>query len=140
MKFSVIGGDRRAACLCARLAREGHSVRCFALEKAETPPGVQRAGCLQGCVYGAEWVVLPVPTEKKGALLTPLSSETLDMAQLLPVLWPGQVLVGGRPVSGPGLDRAMVFQDYSLFPWSTCAENIVLALEQARPDLSDRKR
>ena len=52
----------------------------------------------------------------------------------------GQVLVGGRPVSGPGLDRAMVFQDYSLFPWSTCAENIVLALEQARPDLGARKR
>ena len=52
----------------------------------------------------------------------------------------GQVLVNGGPVAGPGLDRAMVFQDYSLFPWSTCAENIVLALEQARPDMSRQKR
>ena len=36
----------------------------------------------------------------------------------------GQVLVGGAPVSGPGLDRGMVFQHASLFPWLTAAENI----------------
>ena len=95
LKCSVIGGDRRAACLSARLLREGHSVRCFALERAELPKGAQRAGCLQGCVYGAEWIFLPVPTEKHGLLLTPLSAETLPMAELLPVLWPGQILIGG---------------------------------------------
>lgn len=77
------------------MAREGHSVRCFALEKAETPRGVQKAGCLQGCVYGAEWVFLPVPTEKDGLLRTPLSLEKLPMEELLAALWPGQVLIGG---------------------------------------------
>lgn len=70
-------------------------MRCFALERAELPQGVQKAGCLQGCVYGAEWVLLPVPTEKNGLLRTPLSSEKLPMEELLPVLWPGQVLCGG---------------------------------------------
>ncbi|MDR1296603.1 MAG: ABC transporter ATP-binding protein [Deltaproteobacteria bacterium] len=43
----------------------------------------------------------------------------------------GAIAVGGRPVEAPGLDRAVVFQDYSLFPWMTCLENIVLALDQA---------
>ena len=52
----------------------------------------------------------------------------------------GEVLVAGEKVAGPGLDRAMVFQDYSLFPWSSCADNIVLALEQTRPELSRAER
>ncbi len=36
-------------------------------------------------------------------------------------------------MTGPGLDRGVVFQDYSLFPWLTAGENIVLALQQAFP-------
>ncbi|MDR1520905.1 MAG: ABC transporter ATP-binding protein [Planctomycetota bacterium] len=43
----------------------------------------------------------------------------------------GRLSVSGVPVTGPGLDRAVVFQDYSLFPWMSCRDNIVLALEQA---------
>ncbi len=36
----------------------------------------------------------------------------------------GQILVDGKPVRAPGIDRAMVFQNYSLYPWLTVAENI----------------
>ncbi|MDR3077421.1 MAG: ABC transporter ATP-binding protein, partial [Planctomycetota bacterium] len=43
----------------------------------------------------------------------------------------GKVEVAGQSVSGPSLERAVVFQDYSLFPWMSCRDNIVLALEQA---------
>jgi NitT/TauT family transport system ATP-binding protein len=43
----------------------------------------------------------------------------------------GRLSIEGRPIEGPGLDRAVVFQDYSLFPWMSCQENIVLALERA---------
>lgn len=40
----------------------------------------------------------------------------------------GHVQVGGKQVEGPGPDRAMVFQDYALFPWCTVAENILFGL------------
>ncbi|MDR1257492.1 MAG: ABC transporter ATP-binding protein [Spirochaetaceae bacterium] len=43
----------------------------------------------------------------------------------------GTVTVGGTAIPGPGLDRAVVFQDYSLFPWMNCRDNVALALEQA---------
>jgi NitT/TauT family transport system ATP-binding protein len=36
----------------------------------------------------------------------------------------GQILVDNVPVSKPGRDRAMVFQDYSLYPWLTVTQNI----------------
>jgi NitT/TauT family transport system ATP-binding protein len=36
----------------------------------------------------------------------------------------GQIVANGRPVHGPGADRAMVFQQYSLFPWLNVYENI----------------
>ncbi len=36
----------------------------------------------------------------------------------------GELLVDGRTVNGPGIDRAMVFQHYSLYPWMSVLENI----------------
>ena len=44
----------------------------------------------------------------------------------------------GRPITGPSLERGVVFQDYSLFPWMTLVNNITLALAKSHPG-KDRK-
>lgn len=36
----------------------------------------------------------------------------------------GELEISGQPVDGPGIDRAMVFQHYSLYPWMTVQQNI----------------
>lgn len=41
----------------------------------------------------------------------------------------GQILLDGRPVRGPGLERGIVFQDHRLFPWMTLQQNVALALK-----------
>jgi len=41
----------------------------------------------------------------------------------------GQILIDGRPINGPGRDRAMVFQSASLMPWRTVVRNITYGLE-----------
>ncbi len=43
----------------------------------------------------------------------------------------GELTALGRPVTGPGPERAMVFQEYALFPWMTVERNIAFGLEIA---------
>jgi NitT/TauT family transport system ATP-binding protein len=50
----------------------------------------------------------------------------------------GSVLINGRPVAGPGPDRAVVFQDYALFPWMTVTDNVEFGLAARGVDAARR--
>ena len=41
----------------------------------------------------------------------------------------GRIVAGGQPVTAPGPERGMVFQEYALFPWMTVADNIAFGLQ-----------
>ncbi len=52
----------------------------------------------------------------------------------------GTVKLNDTVITGPGPDRGIVFQNYSLLPWLTVAENIALAADQVFPEKSAAER
>lgn len=52
----------------------------------------------------------------------------------------GEVWWKGRRIDGPSLERGVVFQEYSLFPWMSLARNVELALKQAQPSHTGKWR
>ena len=52
----------------------------------------------------------------------------------------GEIFIEGKPLTGPGPDRGVIFQNYALMPWLTASGNIDYALETACPELSPSQR
>jgi ABC-type nitrate/sulfonate/bicarbonate transport system ATPase subunit len=51
----------------------------------------------------------------------------------------GRVVLDGRAIGGPGPDRGMVFQSYTLFPWLTIEENIAFGLKEKGKSASETR-
>ena len=52
----------------------------------------------------------------------------------------GEVRLRGEPVTGPGPDLGIMFQNYSLLPWLSVYQNIEIAVKQVFPEMSKRDR
>ncbi|MDR2394848.1 MAG: ABC transporter ATP-binding protein [Treponema sp.] len=52
----------------------------------------------------------------------------------------GAASIDGKQVTGPGPDRSMVFQHYSLFPWMTARNNVAFGIKQVKKNLPRRER
>ncbi|WNV11781.1 ABC transporter ATP-binding protein [Tardiphaga sp. 709] len=48
----------------------------------------------------------------------------------------GRVICGGTTVTGPGPDRAMVFQSHALLPWKTCLQNVEMGVRHVLRDIA----
>ncbi|MEM1083792.1 MAG: ABC transporter ATP-binding protein [Verrucomicrobiota bacterium] len=52
----------------------------------------------------------------------------------------GEVMLKGKPMTGPGPDRGLMFQNYSLLPWLSVFDNIKLAVDRVFPQLSKSEK
>ena len=66
------------------------------------------------------------------------SGKTTLLSLIAGLLQPdeGEILLQGKPIDGPGPDRGIVFQNYSLLPWMTAFENVHLAVTARFRDVS----
>jgi NitT/TauT family transport system ATP-binding protein len=67
-------------------------------------------------------------------------STLLDLVAGLTFPTSGDLLLDGSPVTGPGLDRGIVFQQYALLPWRTALANVEFGLEAQRVPKKERRR
>ncbi len=70
------------------------------------------------------------------------SGKTTLISLLAGLLKPdsGEIMIDRRHVGGPGPDRGVVFQNYSLLPWLTVYQNVKLAVDQVFPTMSEQSR
>ena len=52
----------------------------------------------------------------------------------------GAILLEGKPIDGPGPDRGVIFQNYSLLPWLSVFDNVYLAVDAVAANLSDQEK
>ncbi|MBM3547326.1 MAG: ABC transporter ATP-binding protein [Alphaproteobacteria bacterium] len=86
----------------------------------------------EGGVEALNDVSLDVPQGKLTTLLGPSGCGKTTLLKIIAGLIPstkGEVRVSGRMVTGPGPDRAFVFQDFALMPWATVLRNVAFGLE-----------
>ena len=83
-------------------------------------------------VTALDGITFDVPAGEFLALVGPSGcgkSTLLDLLGGLATPTSGRILVDGNPVTGPGLDRGVVFQQYALLPWRTALGNVEFGLE-----------
>lgn len=70
------------------------------------------------------------------------SGKTTLISAIAGLIFPdsGDVLKQGKPITAPGPDRGVVFQNYSLMPWLTVFENVALAVDELFKDWPAEKR
>jgi len=96
----------------------------------------------EGGVEALNDIVLDFPEGRLTTLLGPSGCGKTTLLKIVAGLIPattGTVLVDGRPVTGPGPERAFVFQDFALMPWATVMRNVAFGLELKGVSRSERE-
>jgi NitT/TauT family transport system ATP-binding protein len=105
---------------------EARGLRCsFAVERGRERIVTRAVGPLTLSIPDLQFVALVGRSGSGKTTLLRLIAGLLQPTE-------GEIAIDGRPVAGPGPDRAVVFQQSALYPWRTVHANVRLGLELAR--------
>jgi NitT/TauT family transport system ATP-binding protein len=82
---------------------------------------------------------------EKGEFVSIIGSSGCGKSTLLSIicgmktLTKGELLIDNTPVNGPGKDRGIVFQHYSLFPWMTSRKNVIFGVKQINAHIDKKE-
>ena len=125
----IAGGTDRLA------ARTGKPLHIRALEKIyETRSGdsVEALGPVSIDVAAGEFLVVVGPTGCGKSTLLQILAGFVKPTR-------GETLVDGEAITGPSIDRSMVFQSYALFPWLSVVENVEFGLKRKVAEAAQRR-
>lgn len=114
-----------------QLKLEMRGVTKHFLGKKRNTPSVTALDGVDLTVSNGEFVVIVGPSGCGKSTL-------LNIAGGLETATSGTVMAGGKPVTGPGADRGMVFQGYSLFPWLSVRKNVEFGLKMQGVSKAER--
>lgn len=95
-----------------------------------------------GTFSALEKVSFEVPDQQFAVIVGPSGcgkSSLLYLTAGLSEPTEGDIYVGGQLVDGPGADRGMVFQSYTLFPWLTVRQNVEFGLKRRGMPVAERR-
>ncbi|MDR0523225.1 MAG: ABC transporter ATP-binding protein [Candidatus Methanoplasma sp.] len=117
-----------------------YKIRAVGVGKTFSVRGKRGKGVTQ--TEALDGLTLSIPRGEFHVILGPSGcgkSTFLDLVAGLAKATAGEILIDGKPVAGPGTDRAMVFQQYALLPWKTALGNVEFALEGLERDRRRRR-
>ena len=101
-------------------------------EEPDVAVSVKRISKTYGTVEALRNLSLDFPRGQLTSLLGPSGCGKTTLLKIIAGLLPpsfGEVAVNGQTVTGPGPDRAFVFQDFALMPWASVMRNVAFGLE-----------
>ncbi len=110
--------------------------------KAETAVSARGISKNYGSVEALKNLSLEFPKGQLTSLLGPSGCGKTTLLKIIAgLLEPtsGEIEVNGKAVTGPGPDRAFVFQDFALLPWANVLRNVAFGLELRGVDKSERE-
>ena len=119
-----------------------HPTRESGTEAAATAVSARGISKTYGEVEALRDLTLEFPRGQLTSLLGPSGCGKTTLLKIIAgLLEPtsGEVEVNGKPVTGPGPDRAFVFQDFALLPWATVLRNVGFGLELRGVGVSERE-